>query len=355
MLRRRTPQPTFASRLLRWFDANKRDLPWRRTRDPWAIWVSEVMLQQTRVEAVREPYARFLHRFATPAAFAAASDDELLVAWRGLGYYRRARLLREGARQVVREHCGEVPRGSASLAALPGIGAYTLGAVGSIAFGHAEVAVDGNVERVVARHRGVRDAMHRAPARRAVRAVAREWLDEARPGDFNQALMELGAVVCTPSSPRCDACPVAADCFARAHALVAELPARAPVRATVEVEARAVLVSGRAGVLGHRIAAGEPNAGQVELPGPGVLASCDADDLAAALRASFGARLEPGPVLATVRHAITHHRIVLRVHAAAGRTFGSLQWFAIGDDVPWTTPARKAFRQALGGASALRA
>jgi A/G-specific adenine glycosylase len=167
--------------------------------------------------------------------------------------------------------------------------------------------------------------------------------------------MELGAVVCTPSSPRCEACPVATDCFARTHALVAELPVRTPGRTPVEVAARAVLVAGRGGVLGHRIAAGEPNAGQVELPGPGVLASCDAGDLQAALRARFGARLEPGHVVATVRHAITHHRIVLRVHAAAGRSFGSLRWFALGDDVPWTTPARKVFRQALGGAGALRA
>jgi len=209
---RRADVEPFAARLLRWFDAARRDLPWRRTRDPWAIWVSEIMLQQTRVEAVKAPYERFLARFPTPASFAVASDDELLVAWRGLGYYRRARLLRDGARAVVAAHGGAVPADAAALAELPGVGAYTLGAVASIAFGLREVAVDGNVERVVARHRGVRELVDAAPGRRAVRAQAEAWLEAARPGDFNQAMMELGATVCTPTSPRCDACPVAADC-----------------------------------------------------------------------------------------------------------------------------------------------
>ncbi|MCA8943927.1 MAG: A/G-specific adenine glycosylase, partial [Planctomycetes bacterium] len=125
----------FAERLLAWFDREKRDLPWRRTTDPWAIWVSEVMLQQTRVEAVREPYSRFMRSFPTPAAFARATDDELLNAWRGLGYYRRARLLREGARQVVELHGGEVPSASDAFGRLSGVGEYTMGAVASIAFG----------------------------------------------------------------------------------------------------------------------------------------------------------------------------------------------------------------------------
>lgn len=355
MARRGAAEAPFAARLLRWFERARRDLPWRRTRDPWAIWVSEIMLQQTRVEAVKGPYERFLRRFPTPADFAAASDDELLVAWRGLGYYRRARLLREGARTVASAHGGAVPRDPDALAALPGVGAYTFGAVASIAFGLGEPAVDGNVERVVARHRGVRELVDAAPGRRAVRAQAASWLDPARPGDFNQAMMELGATVCTPTSPRCGECPVAADCVALAEGLAAELPRKKPPRAAVDVAARVALVVGPGGALGHRLGDGEPNAGQVELPGPGVLASVDAEGLAEALRERHGARLEIGAVVATVKHAITHHRITLRAHAAALRTRGRLQWFPLADDTPWTTTARKVFRQALGDDGALRA
>lgn len=336
----------FAARLLRWFDDHRRDLPWRRTRDPWAIWVSEVMLQQTRVEAVRAPFARFLQRYPTPASFAAAGDDELLVAWHGLGYYRRARLLREGARRVAQQHGGRVPDDLADLAELPGIGAYTLGALASIAFDHAVVAIDGNVERVLARHRGVRTSPSTGDGRRAVRAAAATWLDRSRPGDFNQALMELGATVCTPTAPACASCPVAADCVARTHGLVAELPVRPRPRAVVEVDARAALVLGRRGALGHRVAAGEPNAGQIDLPGGGMLHSVDAADLQEVVRARFNARIDVAGVVATVRHAITHHRIVLRAHAATLQRAGRLQWFPLDGDTPWTTPARKVFRAA---------
>jgi A/G-specific adenine glycosylase len=352
---RRADVEPFAARLLRWFDAARRDLPWRRTRDPWAIWVSEIMLQQTRVEAVKAPYERFLARFPTPASFAVASDDELLVAWRGLGYYRRARLLRDGARAVVAAHGGAVPADAAALAELPGVGAYTLGAVASIAFGLREVAVDGNVERVVARHRGVRELVDAAPGRRAVRAQAEAWLEAARPGDFNQAMMELGATVCTPTSPRCDACPVAADCVARAEGLAGELPRKKPPRAPIDVAARVALVVGPEGALGCRIAAGQPNAGQIELPGPGVLVSVDADGLADVVRERFGARLLLGAVVATIKHAITCHRITLRAHAATAAGLGSLRWHPLRDDTPWTTPSRKVFQQALGDDGTLRA
>lgn len=342
------PSAAAGARLLRWFDRARRDLPWRHTTDPWAIWVSEVMLQQTRVEAVREPYRRFLAAFPDPGAFAAADDDALLVAWRGLGYYRRARLLREGARRVAAEHGGAVPRDAEALRGLPGIGDYTFGAVASIAFGQPEVAIDGNVLRVIARHRGVGAAIETAAARKAIRAVSSEWLDVARPGDFNQALMELGAVVCTPTSPRCAECPLAADCVARATGRTGELPVQRRARANVEVAARVVLVSGRGGVLGHRVPAGEPNAGQVDLPGGGVLVSVDAADLPARLRQRFGARVDVGAELASVRHAITNHRITVHAHAGVLRSRGALGWFPLHAATPWTTPARKVFRRTFG-------
>ena len=339
----------FAARLLGWFDRAQRDLPWRRTRDPWAIWVSEIMLQQTRVEAVRGPYERFLARYPTPAAFAAASDDEVMVAWRGLGYYRRARLLRDGARRVAEAHSGSVPQTVEALRDLPGVGPYTLGAVASIAFGHAEPAVDGNVERVVSRHRGLDEPIGTTRARRAISAQAREWMDRARPGDFNQAMMELGATVCTPTSPSCDPCPVRQDCVARREDRTRELPKKKPPRRAVEVSARAVLIERDGEVLGYRIPTDQPNAGQIELPGPGVLLDCDPEDLARALRERFGAEVEVGDEVAAVRHGITHHRITLRAHAAVAADCGRLQFYARDAATPWTTPSRKIFAAAFAG------
>jgi A/G-specific adenine glycosylase len=302
------------------------------------------MLQQTRVEAVREPFGRFLQRFPTPGAFAAASDDELLVAWRGLGYYRRARLLREGARAVVAGHGGQVPTTVEALGALPGIGDYTRGAVASIAFGHAEVAIDGNVLRVVARHRGIREPIELGPQQRQVRTTVGGWLDRDRAGDFNQALMELGATVCTPQSPRCDRCPVRVDCVAHAAGITDQLPVRRRQRATVEVDARVALVVKSGRVLGHRVANDQPNAGQIELPGGGILQHVESGNLAHVVRQRHGAVLEVDAELVTVRHAITHHRIVLHAHAATVRTLGSLAWWPLAPEVPWTTPSRKVFR-----------
>jgi A/G-specific adenine glycosylase len=343
-----TDRRSFAARLLAWFDANRRDLPWRATRDPWAIWVSEVMLQQTRVAAVREAYGRFLHRFPTAATFAAASDDDLLLAWRGLGYYRRARLLRDGARAVVERHGGAVPRDTVALGELPGVGDYTRGAVASIAFGAAEPAVDGNVERVIARHRGVREDVKSAPARQQIRGAVSRRLDRERPGDFNQALMELGALVCTPTSPACDRCPVAGDCEAAARGLTGELPARRAPRPSTDVSARVGLATRGGTVLAARVPAGEPNAGQVELPGAGILQSTEVRELAGVLRTRFSVRASVGDVLASVRHAITHHRITLHAHAIVVRDPGRLAWFPIDEATPWTTASRKVFRAALG-------
>lgn len=344
-----------SSRLLRWFDTARRDLPWRHTSDPWAIWVSEVMLQQTRVEVVAPKFEAFLARFPRPADFAAADDDTLHSAWQGLGYYRRARLLREGARQVVAEHGGEVPGDAEALAALAGIGRYTVGAVGSIAFGLAEPAVDGNVERVVARHAGITDNVRKSATRRVLEAWVRSAIDHQRPGDFNQALMELGATLCTPRAPRCAQCPVAADCVARRDGLTDRLPVLPARKAMVEVSSRSVLcfqTGGRgrapAAVLGQRVPEGEVNAGQLRLPGPGVLVDCpDGDALAALGWQEHGLRLEVGEPLATVRHGITHHRILHTVHGArlVGRPpRAGFEWAAPdGAAAPWTTIARKAF------------
>jgi A/G-specific adenine glycosylase len=192
--------------LLRWYDEHRRDLPWRETRDPYRIWVSEIMLQQTRVAAVLDHYRIFLERFPNVQALAAASEDAVLAAWSGLGYYRRARMLHQAAQQIIEKHGGCFPRNSEALLALPGIGRYTAAAIASIAFAEPVAVVDGNVERVLERFIGINLTTPQ------IWQHAQALLANSRPGDFNQAMMELGATVCVPREPRCPMCPVRKWC-----------------------------------------------------------------------------------------------------------------------------------------------
>jgi A/G-specific adenine glycosylase len=220
------PIPDFQRSLLTWFNTHARDLPWRRTGEAYPVWVSEIMLQQTRVAAVLEHYARFMARFPSIVALALAQEEEVLAAWSGLGYYRRAKLLHKAAQFIVREHQGSLPRTAEELRTLPGIGEYTAAAVASIAFGEAVAVVDGNVERVILRIFLPRDeqrakgrslpggAANRGSAQ-WVRERAAELLLHSRAGDFNQSMMELGATVCLPRNPLCLTCPVEMFCSAR--------------------------------------------------------------------------------------------------------------------------------------------
>jgi A/G-specific adenine glycosylase len=223
-LARALPLSRMRSALLAFYDTRARDLPWRRTRDPYAIWVSEVMLQQTRVETVLRYYARFLERFPTTHALAAAGRDEVLAAWSGLGYYRRARLLHEGVREVVARYGGEVPRAAHERRALPGIGRYTAGAIGSIAFDLEEPLVDGNVARVLSRVHAIETPLGRADTERELWRHAEALCEGPRPGALNQALMELGATLCSKTSPRCAQCPLRTRCRAFAQGRAQELP-----------------------------------------------------------------------------------------------------------------------------------
>ncbi len=199
----------FRRALLVWYDLHGRDLPWRRTSDPYAIWLSEIMLQQTRVAAVLDHYRIFLDRFPDIAALAAASEDDVLAAWSGLGYYRRARMLHRCAREILKRADGRFPEKSEELRALPGIGRYTAAAVASIAFGERVALVDGNVERVLQRMSGTNLTAGQCWN------SAEELLSRSRPGDFNQGMMELGATVCLPREPRCQDCPVHQWCVTR--------------------------------------------------------------------------------------------------------------------------------------------
>ena len=207
----------FRRELLAWFDESARDLPWRRTSDPYAIWVSEIMLQQTRVNAVLDHYAQFMARFPNIDALAAVEEPEVLAIWSGLGYYRRARMLHKAAQFVMRELGSSMPKTAADLRALPGVGAYTSAAIASIAFGEAAAVVDGNVERVLMRLMALEPA-HNGKAgdlQRRVKQAADQLLDHERPGDFNQAMMELGATICLPRNPLCLQCPVQKLCRTR--------------------------------------------------------------------------------------------------------------------------------------------
>ena len=228
--------------LLIWYAAERRDLPWRRSRDPYRIWISEVMLQQTRVETVIPFYERWLAAFPDAAALAAAPEQAVLKAWEGLGYYSRARNLQRAARELVARYGGRFPDDPAAAATLPGVGSYTAGAVLSIAYGRPLPAVDGNVLRVLARLLYLEDDIMQPSVRRRHEALATALVPPGAAGEFNQALMELGAVVCVPRSPRCEACPVAALCAARAAGRQGELPRRTRSRAPRPVEVVAAVV-----------------------------------------------------------------------------------------------------------------
>jgi A/G-specific adenine glycosylase len=216
-LKNRVP---FRRALLRWYDRHHRKLPWRETRDPYRIWLSEIMLQQTRVAAVLDHYRIFLERFPTIEKLAVSSEDAVLAAWSGLGYYRRARMLHKCARQIVEQHAGCFPRNAQALQALPGIGRYTAAAIASIAFAEPIAVVDGNVERVLQRLHGT------VLATKLTWHYAESLLDRSRPGDFNQAMMELGATVCLPRDPQCELCPVRKWCVTKGEGQRSEAAAR---------------------------------------------------------------------------------------------------------------------------------
>jgi A/G-specific adenine glycosylase len=306
--------------LLAWYDTHRRDLPWRGSADPWAVWVSEVMLQQTRVETVVPYFGRFLARFPTPAALAAAPTEELLALWSGLGYYRRARHLQAAAR-LLGERAAPIPRTAAELEELPGVGPYTAAAIASIAFGEPTPVLDGNVERLLARYTAEGEPVASRTARRRLFDQAAQLLDETRPGDSNQALMELGATVCLPVAPRCPRCPLARGCAARTAGNPERYPVRSAVEAPRQVRQIAAVVEEKGRLLLFRRGDDEPRlAGLWELP----LADAARRDRAAReLGRRFGGDWQIGERLARVRHAITTSSFEIAAHRATRSTDAS--------------------------------
>ncbi len=220
----------FSSNLLNWYQDHKRQMPWRGELDPYKIWISEIMLQQTRVDQATPYFQNFISLFPTVYDLAKADQQEVLKAWEGLGYYSRARNLHSAAKAVVEEYDGKIPSTYDEIIKLKGIGPYTAAAVTSIAFNKPNAVVDGNVIRVLTRYFGIEDDTRSTKTRNRVQNFADELIDEDRPGDFNQALMELGSIVCTPSNPSCENCPVQTNCVASSMAKTDTIPYKSPAK-----------------------------------------------------------------------------------------------------------------------------
>jgi len=318
--------------VLRWYRRHRRDLPWRRTRDPYAIWVAETMLQQTRAETVLRYFAPFLERFPTVAALARAPQSAVLTLWSGLGYYSRARHLHRAARRVVKRHDGRVPADPEALRALPGVGRYTAGAVASIAFGRVEPVLDGNVARVLARWFGVRGNPRASRVQATLWGLATAHVHRRAPGDWNQALMELGATVCTPRRPSCGRCPIRSECAARRERAVDAIPGRTPRPATRRVRRAAVIVERRSLVLLQRRGTGRLLRGLWEFPATDARGHERDEDAARRLLGGLadgsGALRAQGRIL----HTITNRRIEtavfrIRLDGYGGRGTGAARWF----------------------------
>ena len=316
-------------RILNWYQKNKRDLPWRSTRDPYRIWISEIMLQQTRVAAVIPYYQRFLDRFPNIEALRSAEEHDLLAAWAGLGYYSRARNLQKAAIKIV--ELGGFPRDYPTLRTLPGVGDYTAAAIASIAFDLPYAVLDGNVIRVLSRLTEETGNVTSTVVRARLRAVADSAVDPRQPGEFNQGLMELGATVCLPKQPQCLLCPLARDCRARESGRQNELPLRSVRPGTIDVEIQLLVIEKAGRILAwKRPAESRRLAGFWELPEPAQLPR---------------ARLETR--IARFRHTIVNTNYFYNVFAASlQRAPARFQWLSKDKlhEFPLSTAAKKALR-----------
>lgn len=304
-----------SEKLLRWYDANARSLPWRSDPTPYKVWISEIMLQQTQVDTVIPYFQRFIARFPDVPELALAEENEVLQIWEGLGYYSRARNLHKAARIIADDYAGQIPADVSALKSLPGIGAYTAGAVASIAFGAPEPALDANIRRVTTRLLDLHEPQG-SKVDQILWEFSRQALPETRAGDYNQALMDLASAVCTPANPACHRCPLQADCLAFQRGTASELPVRKPkVRAPHKLVLAAVITRGSDVLLAHRSADGMlGNLWEY----PGGSASEDTSNLEEALQALFESRfglyIGVETLLGTYKHAYTHFRITLHAY-----------------------------------------
>jgi A/G-specific adenine glycosylase len=334
----------FRRRLLGWYELHKRDLPWRRTKDPYAIWISEAMLQQTQVASVIPYYERFLKAFPTIGALDRAPLDKVLALWSGLGYYRRAESLKKSARIVMERHRGRLPKSYDDLCKLPGIGEYTAGALLSIAFGLPYAAIDGNARRVLAR-------VFFPVGETKLRQIGRSIVSRTRPGQFNQSLMELGSVICTPANPRCAACPVATLCAARNNrSLQSRLSQKKPAPRAVIWPLAIVRRSGK--LLLRRRVTGGMLAGLWELPGGEKTNQTDVNTLLTGHLPRQRNRTAQALRLGEVTHSITNRRIrapVFLIEWAGGPDvrLDAAQWRWVAPAVLHRQPTSAMTRKAI--------
>ncbi len=301
-----------ASQLLDWYRQQGRSLPWRGHPDPYAVWVSEIMLQQTRVEAVIPYFEKWMRLFPTVRDLAAASEQDVLSAWEGLGYYSRARNLYKAAKIVVEQYNGELPRDLKALRGLPGIGRYTVGAIASIAFNLDEPTLDGNLRRVFARLFDVSEPADSPPGEELLWKLAGAHLPPGKAGDYNQALMDLGATICLPKNPRCLLCPLMEICQARINGTQEQRPVLKPKKETPHFTNAAAVILGNETVLLAKRPSKGLLGGMWEFPN-GRVEGEPAEGLQSALEAGYGLKVRTGEALATVQHAYTHFRVT--VHA----------------------------------------
>jgi len=335
-----------ARALLAWYGRVGRDLPWRRSQDPYRVWVSEIMLQQTQVERVKDFYVRFLERFPTVAALAAAAEHDVLRLWEGLGYYRRARQLHAAAKTIVADHAGEFPQTVAGLRSLPGIGRYTAGAIASIAFDLPEPIVEANSRRVIVRLAGHAAPIGSAAGDEPIWEIAAGLVPKQHPGKFNQALMDLGALVCTPERPLCGTCPLASCCVAKRTNRVAEIPMKAARRSAKEIHETAVVVRRAGRVLIVRRGPGEWWEGLWDFPRVSGAARISRRGIE---RSEALSGLACGAIsrLGTITHTVTHHRITLDVvtceAARAGKAAPDRRWVTATalSSLAMTSPGRR--------------
>ena len=313
-------QTEFSNRLLNWYARHARPLPWRKTRDPYRIWISEIMLQQTQVETVIPYYQRWLKKFPTVRALANAPLKEVLALWEGLGYYSRARNLHKAAQKVMAEHKGRLPRTVDELRRLPGIGRYTAGAIASIAFNADAAVLDGNVKRVLARVFNLSDDVKSPAGEKKLWALAESLVPSGRAGDYNQALMDLGATICRPQNPTCLLCPLLGLCEAQKLGLQNERPVTAKKAPTPHYDVTAAILRKNGRVLIAQRPADKLLGGLWEFPGgkvkPGErLRAC----LRREIREELGIEIKVGEQTMTLKHAFTHFKITLHVFEATLR------------------------------------
>ena len=328
----------FRSLLLAWYRKHRRDLPWRRTQDPYAIWVSEIMLQQTQVKTVIPYYLRFLERFPSLDALAAADEEAVLASWAGLGYYRRCRLLQQGARHVQAQYAGVLPQDPETLESIPGIGPYTAGAIASIAFQRPAPLVDGNVIRVFSRLFGLKGSRKSSELKKRVWEQAGQLIDPKYPGDFNQALMELGATCCRTQIPACERCPVVAGCRAARLGRPEDFPEPTPEGKTVQLHRMVAVCRRGDAVLLVKKKQGRWFQGMWELPHDYPESGAEAPDLQAFLHQDFGLQLKNPLPTPETRHSITHHRI--RTRSWHGQIQGKLRLNKEFIEFRWCEPAQ---------------